>query len=118
MHLFSRMILVLLLAVFAAGSVVHTAAATTMAVDMAMVEMTDMDAASMGSAECEVCVDEIGAGSTICDLVCSSGGFAAVAASDPLELKPTLYDLRQHFSDVKLSGVGNLPLRDPPRPFL
>ena len=118
MNLFSRMILVLVLAVFAAGSVVQAAGASAMAVDMAMVEVADMGAASMGSAECDACGDEDGAGTATCDLVCSAGSFAAVPAADAPELKPTRYDLRQRFSDVKLSGVGNLPLRDPPRPIL
>lgn len=118
MTLFSRMLLVLVLAVFAAGSVVHAAGASTMAVDMAMVEMSDMDPASMGSADCNACGDEDGAGTAVCDLVCSAGGFAAVPEADTPELRPTMYDLRQQFSDVKLSGVGNFPLRDPPRSIL
>ena len=118
MTLVSRMILVLVLAVFAAGSVVHAAGATTMAVEMYTVHSTDMDSSGMGPADCDACSEEDGTEALICDLVCSAVGFAAVPVSDAPELKPIIDDLRQRFSDMKLSGVGNLPLRDPPRPIL
>lgn len=112
------MILVLVLSVFAAGSVVHVTGATTMAVDMAMVEMMETASEAMNSADCDACVVEDGSGSTACELVCSTVGFAAVPTSDAPESKPTLRDLRQRFSDVRLTGVGDLPLQNPPRPIL
>lgn len=115
MTLFSRMILVLVLAVFAAGSAVHAAGATRMAVEMSTVHSTGMDSSGMDPANCDACGEEDGTGAAICNLVCSAGGFATVPVSDAPELKPTIYDLRQRFSDMKLSGVGNLPLQDPPR---
>ena len=118
MNLFSRMILILVLAVFTAGSVVHAAGATSMVFDMSTVEMTDTDAACMGSADCGACGDEDGTDTTACNLICSAGGFAVVPASYGPELKPTTYDLEQRFSDLKLSGVGSLPLCDPPRSIL
>jgi hypothetical protein len=118
MNLFARMILVVVLTVFAAGSVVHAAGATAMALDMTMSETTDMGLGDMSPGDCDACGDEDGTLTATCDLVCSTAGFAAVPASHAPELEPTTHDLRQRFTDVTLSGVDNLPLRDPPRSIL
>ena len=63
---FVRILAVALLAVFAAGSVVHATSTTTMAVKMAL-----GDGGTMDMADCTDC-DAGGDGGLVCDLVCTA----------------------------------------------
>lgn len=69
MSRFVRIIVVAFLAVFAAGSVVHAASTTTMAVKMALADSGPMDMADCTECDAGSNGDE---GGPTCDLVCTA----------------------------------------------
>jgi hypothetical protein len=75
MHKFARILAIMLLALFAAGSVVHAVSANSMALDMAVAAM-DAD----GMPDCQGCdADEAENGNVgSCDLDCTAPGIATL----------------------------------------
>ena len=105
-----RMIVVLTLAVFAAGSVAHALGSTVMAVEMAAVQSSDM-----GMTDCDPCGGEDEAGAVACDPACSTGGFVALGAGQGSAVAMALPTARPYAHGVRLSGLASLPLKHPPR---
>ncbi len=74
MQFIAGLVLVGLLAAFAASSVGHAAGSAKMAADMVAI-----DVASMDMADCEACDGpEVGGMGLACDFLCGSGSLAAV----------------------------------------
>ena len=110
MSMIVRMIVVLTLAVFAAGSVAHAAGSTVMDVEMAAVQASDM-----GMTDCDPCGGEDEAAAVACDPACSTGGFASLGAGQSSAVVLAATTARPHAYGVRLSGLASLPLKHPPR---
>lgn len=99
-----------LVALFALGSLVHAAKATTMAIDMAM---ADVQADDTGS--CQACLDNDTA-TQLCDLVCLMT-FVALPTSVPT--KPmTVHIAFDGAPDLNLPGRFGTLDPNPPRYFI
>lgn len=80
---FVRILVVALLAVFAAGSVVHATGMTTMAVKMALADSGPMDMADCTGCDAD---DNGGDGGLACDLVCTTSLVADLGTESPLSV--------------------------------
>lgn len=114
----ARLLVVALIAVFAAWSVAHVASATTMSMDMAA-----MDAAADGgveSADCDACGpaeagDKVDLAS--CSIACASPVLAELAATQGLALAPAFSSHAARPVRV-LAGRAHSPDPFPPRSIL
>jgi len=85
MQKFARLFALILLAAFAAGSVVHAASATSMSVKMAL-----SDSAAMDMADCEGCgSDDSSDGTLTCDIVCIAPLVASLSPDSFLAARPS-----------------------------
>lgn len=87
MSKFVRILVVALLAVFAAGSVVHATSTTTMAVKMALADGGPMDMADCTGCDADGNGDENG---LACDLVCTAPSIAGSGAETALSVPVAL----------------------------
>ena len=107
MQPFARIRMIVLLAAFAAGSVVHVASATSMAVKMALANAGNVD---MG--DCVGCgIDGDDDSSATCDIVCITSLVAKVGTDKALQLPPVV---RNAIGDGVYHFAGRT---GPPEPY-
>lgn len=107
MQKFARILVIAVLAAFAAGSVVHVASATTMSVKMAL-----SDTGAMDMADCEGCGSSggDGDGGLTCDIVCLAPLLANLSPDGVLAVSPGASPTSPAFYDF----VGRT---GPPEPY-
>jgi hypothetical protein len=107
MKRYARILTILMLAVFAAGSVVHTANAASMNTTMAL---TAIDSGDMGN--CQDCPD---GGNELqpCDYICVSPVLAILRSGE--SGLPAAVTITEKPVDLSMSGRTGLPNPYPPR---
>ncbi|GHA19475.1 hypothetical protein V6617_18335 (plasmid) [Pelagibacterium nitratireducens] len=112
MKFFVRLIVVTVLAAFAASSVAHATGSAEMTA-----AMIASDDAAMDMPDCDACGDE-GQTAFACDVICGAGGFASllVPQSQGMFQSP-----RQTLNPVvtqNLRGLTGPPAKQPPRSLI
>ena len=111
MKFFARLLLVAVLAAFAASSVAVASGSAEMAATMIA-----SDEAAMDMSECEPCgATDAGERGIACDLVCGAGGFAAVLAP---QTQGVIQASRETVGSVVTQdshGLTGSPPEQPPR---
>lgn len=110
----ARILVAALLAVFAAGSVVHATSATTMAVKMALADGATLDMSDCMGCDAEGSGDE---GGQTCDLVCTAPFVADLGAGSTTGL-PAAVSTVEPKSVYDFVGRTGPPDLHPPRSFI
>lgn len=114
MKFFARLLLVAVLAAFAASSVAFASGSAEMAATMIV-----SDDAAMDMPECEACgasdASEMG---IACDLVCGAGGFAAVLASQSQGIVQAPHQTLEPAVMQDFRGRTGPPAKQPPRTLI
>lgn len=114
MKFFARLVCVLALVAFAAGTVAQSAGSAAMASEMITADagVTDMGA-------CDACdVPEAGIVGISCDFVCAAGGLAAMSISPADSVATVASDRPAGMPARTAHGFAAPPSTQPPRTFL
>ena len=114
----TRILLFILLAAFAVGSVIHTAGTTTMSVNMALANASDMEMADWEMADCTGCdTNKDGnQGGVSCDIACIAPFMANLGhETAPGPRMPALHEATGLFDFV---GLTSPPEPYPPRSLI
>lgn len=114
MKFFARLLLVAVLAAFAASSVAYAAGSAEMAA-----AMIASDDAAMDMSECDPCVDS-GAGEmgVACSFVCGAGGFAAMLAPQTQGIVQAPRETLGPAVTHNFRGRTGPPAKQPPRTLI
>ena len=114
MKFVARLILVTVLAAFAASSIAHAAGSAEMAA-----AMIASDDAATHMSDCDVCGDtDSGEMGLTCELVCGAGGFAAVLAPQAFDNVSAPREALGPAVTQDFSGLSSPPAKQPPRTLI
>lgn len=115
MKFFARLIVVTVLAAFAASSVAYAAGSAEMTAAM----IASDDAAAMGMSDCDACGDaDAGQTTFTCNFICGAGGFVPLLVP---QSQGMFQSLRQTLAPVvtqDLRGLTGPPAKQPPRTLI
>ena len=114
MKFLARLILVAVLAAFAASSVAHAAGSAEMAA-----AMIASDDAAMHMSDCDPCGDtDAGEMGLACGFVCGAGGFAAVLAPQAHGVVSASREALGPAVTQDFCGIASPPAKHPPRTLI
>lgn len=108
-----HLICIVLLVVFAAGTVAHAAAATEMAVTLAVADVAET---GMDMPECSGCETDASMDMAACDLACTAPLVADLNGA--VATRPCLRPQHEPSLECDLRGRMGLPAFDPPRTLI